>query len=68
MRLNTRQPRPRKRPLSIAQQPRWFDAQKEVAAAIILDDPAKHSAFQVSWAKQFRQRCASEDAIHGGQR
>ena len=39
---------------------RDHDVTNELAAGIILADIAKHSDFQVRWAKAFRQRKAEE--------
>ena len=69
MRLTRAQAGPRNRPPSIRQNQkpiplraltRKYDRQNDIAAAVILDNPEKHSRFQVDWARRYTARRASE--------
>ena len=38
-----------------------YDAQNATAASIILSSPERHTAFQLDWARRFRQRYNSQN-------
>ena len=51
---------PRRRPLSISEKRRRYDATNRVAAEVILGAPRRHTPFQRDWARRFLARRAEE--------
>ena len=42
---------------------RKYDRQNDIAAAVILDNPEKHSRFQVDWAARYTARRSIGDEM-----